>query len=70
MAVVVKDAYCSACGQRHTLCLVGSDALYSSRIYEYDCPSTRRTVRLPTDDWGEAEKSCPPNAVMLREGKL
>jgi hypothetical protein len=69
MAVVVKNAYCSACGQRHTLCFPDGDTLYSSRVYEYDCPTTRRAVHIPTDDWGQVEQTCPPDAVILREAK-
>src|SRR6266545_4766433 len=64
MAVIVRDEHCTSCGNRHTLCLPDADTIYSIRAYEYDCPSTKRTVRLPKDDWGEVVPACPPDALI------
>jgi hypothetical protein len=69
MAVIVRDEHCTSCGNRHTLCLPDDDTIYSNRAYEYDCPATRRTVRLPKDDWGEVIPACPPDALILRAVK-
>jgi hypothetical protein len=68
-ACVLRDVYCSACAERHTLCYPDQDVVYSTREYEYDCPTTKRSVRLPKDAWSEQENACPPGAVTLRQVK-
>jgi hypothetical protein len=69
MATVLRDVYCPACSRQHTLCLPDNETLYSNREYEFDCPSTRRTVRLPKDEWGDVDAPCPTGALHLREVK-
>jgi hypothetical protein len=69
MATVLRDVYCPACAGRHTLCLPDSETLFSNREYEFDCPSTRRTVRLPKEEWGEIDTPCPTGGLPLREVK-
>lgn len=69
MAVLLNDVFCPACAGRHKLCLPDTDTIYSNREYEYDCPSTNRTVRLPKEEWGEIVAVCPKNAVTIHEVK-
>jgi hypothetical protein len=69
VAAVLHHSYCSACGGRHKLCLPDNDTIYSNRDYEYECPSTQRTVRVPKGAWSEPEEACPKDAVTIREVK-
>ena len=69
MAALLRDVYCPACGGHHTLCDPDEDTVYSNREYEYDCPSNKRTVRVPKDEWSEPIPDCPDGAVMIREVK-
>ena len=69
MAAVLHSSYCSACGGRHKLCLPDDDFIYSNRDYEYDCPSTNRTVRVPKGVWNDSDEARPAEAILIREVK-
>jgi hypothetical protein len=69
MATVLRNVYCSACFGTHTLCLPDPETLFTNREYEFDCPRTRRTVRLPKEEWGEVDAPCPAGSQILREVK-
>jgi hypothetical protein len=65
MPVVLDNAFCSCCGGRHKLCYPDDDSLFSSRDYEYECPSTKRVGRVPKDEWGTASRVCPQDAILV-----
>lgn len=67
MAAVLHNTYCSACGGQHTLCYRDDDIIFSSRNYEYDCPSTNRTVPVPhSGQSGVVANACPKGAAEIR----
>jgi hypothetical protein len=70
MAAVLHNAYCAACGSNHQLCFPDDDLIFSNRDYEYDCPTTRRTVPLPHQAQScEVVGTCPEGAVIIRQVK-
>jgi hypothetical protein len=70
VAAVLHNTYCSACGGRHTLCFPEEDIIFSSRDYEYDCPSTKRTVPVPHSGQScVVANACPKGAVIVRRLK-
>jgi len=46
MSTVFSKVYFPASRRRHTLCLPNDD-IFRARNYEYECPSAKRTVRMP-----------------------
>ena len=69
MAAVLNNTYCTACGGRHTLCYPDDDIIYSNREYEYDCPTTKRTVYVPLGGSCEVVNASPKGAVIIRKVK-
>jgi hypothetical protein len=69
VAVLLNDVFCPACAGRHKLCLPDADNVYSNREYQYECPSAKRAVRLPKDEWGEVVAACPTDALTVQEVK-
>lgn len=69
VAAVLHSCYCAACAGRHKVCFPDDDTIYSNREYEYECPSTRRAVRVPKGIWSEPDEDCPGDAILLREVK-
>jgi hypothetical protein len=69
MPAVLNNTYCSSCGGRHKVCFPEDDIIYSSREYEYECPSTRRAVRVPKGESCEVTTTCPKDALIVREVK-
>jgi hypothetical protein len=69
VAAVLHNRYCTACGGQHKLCFPDEDTIYSNREYEYECPSTKRTVRVLKGTWSEPDDDCPQDAILIRERK-
>jgi hypothetical protein len=66
MAAIVNNWKCQACGEQHTLCLISSDMLMSGDEYEYDCPTTKRTVRFTAGYEWNVVAPRPPGAVIIQ----
>ena len=70
MPAVLDNRLCQACGDRHTLCHPGIDVLRYTNEYEYDCPISGVTVRIPRNNvWNRVETVCPLGGVPLRDAK-
>ena len=71
MAAVLHNTYCRACGGQHKLCFPDDDIIFSSRQYEFDCPSTKQTVPVPHQGQScEVVNVCPRDAVIIRQVKI
>jgi len=66
MPAIVDNWKCQACGEQHTLCLISSDMLCAGEEYEYECPSTKRTVRFNASDEWNLVAPQPTGAVIIQ----